>query len=105
MNAMSSQTAPSSIAAATVVRRVTARAKLAMFLRDIKISHTIFALPWALLSTVLAGHEAAHPLTLLKVVLILICMATARTVAMASNRLLDADLDRLNPRRSQGWNE
>jgi 4-hydroxybenzoate polyprenyltransferase len=70
-------------------------AKLSLFARDIKISHTVFALPFALLSTFLAagGMPAAG-----KLLLILVCMVTARTVAMAANRLLDARLDALNPR-------
>ena len=70
-------------------------AKLSQFARDIKISHTVFALPFALLSTFLAagGMPAAG-----KLLLVLVCMVTARTVAMAANRLLDARLDALNPR-------
>jgi 4-hydroxybenzoate polyprenyltransferase len=69
--------------------------KLGLFARDIKISHTVFALPFALLSTFLAagGMPPAG-----KLGLILVCMVTARTVAMAANRLLDARLDALNPR-------
>ena len=70
-------------------------AKLSMFARDIKISHTVFALPFALLSTFLAAGGVPAPGKLL---LILVCMVTARTVAMAANRLLDARLDALNPR-------
>src|SRR5687767_7033421 len=69
--------------------------KLALFARDIKISHTVFALPFALLSTFLAAGGVPAPGKLL---LILVCMVTARTVAMAANRLLDARLDALNPR-------
>jgi 4-hydroxybenzoate polyprenyltransferase len=70
-------------------------AKLSLFARDIKISHTIFALPFALLSTFLAAGGVPARGELL---LILVCMVTARTVAMAANRLLDARLDALNPR-------
>ena len=70
-------------------------AKLSLFARDIKISHTVFALPFALLSTFLAAGGVPAPGKLL---LILVCMVTARTVAMAANRLLDARLDALNPR-------
>src|SRR6185503_9956205 len=58
-------------------------------------SHTVFALPFALLSTFLAAGGVPAPGVLL---LILVCMVTARTVAMAANRLLDARLDALNPR-------
>jgi 4-hydroxybenzoate polyprenyltransferase len=75
--------------------------KLSLFAKDIKISHTLFALPWAILSTFLAAKETHHPITIGMIVLILICMVTARTVAMASNRLLDAKLDRENPRTAR----
>jgi 4-hydroxybenzoate polyprenyltransferase len=72
--------------------------KLFLFANDIKIHHTVFALPFALLSAFLAsnGMPAAG-----KLLLILICMVTARTVAMAANRLLDAKLDLLNPRTAR----
>src|SRR5687768_2643441 len=69
--------------------------KLTTLARDIKLSHTIFALPFALLSTFLAANGFPKPGQLL---LIILCMVTARTVAMAANRLLDAELDSLNPR-------
>jgi 4-hydroxybenzoate polyprenyltransferase len=69
--------------------------KLSLFARDIKISHTVFALPFALLATFLAAHGWPRPGQL---GLILLCMVTARTTAMAMNRLLDARLDALNPR-------
>lgn len=76
--------------------------KLAVLAGDIKISHTVFALPFALLSTFLAAHSLPggmpRPGQLL---LILACMVTARTTAMAANRLLDADLDRINPRTAR----
>ena len=71
------------------------RARLAAFAADIKIGHTVFALPWALLATFLAA-DGWPRLSILA--LILLCMVTARTVAMAMNRLLDAGLDAMNPR-------
>ncbi len=73
-------------------------ARLATFARDIKISHTIFAMPWAILAAFLAadGLPASGSLAL-----ILICMIAARTVAMAANRLLDAELDARNPRTAR----
>jgi 4-hydroxybenzoate polyprenyltransferase len=76
-------------------------AKLSLFATDIKISHTIFALPWAILATFLAAKETAHPITPTKILLIIACMATARTIAMAANRLLDARLDAQNPRTAR----
>ncbi|HWP39783.1 MAG TPA: 4-hydroxybenzoate octaprenyltransferase [Tepidisphaeraceae bacterium] len=66
-----------------------------LFARDIKISHTIFALPWALLAGFVAAGGSPRPGQIL---LIVLCMVTARTVAMSSNRLLDAELDARNPR-------
>ncbi|MBC8108607.1 MAG: UbiA family prenyltransferase [Anaerolineae bacterium] len=75
-----------------------ALARLAIFCSDIKIAHSVFALPFALVSAFLSakGKPAAAQLAL-----ILVCMVTARTVAMAANRLLDAELDRANPRTAR----
>jgi 4-hydroxybenzoate polyprenyltransferase len=73
-------------------------ARLNAFAQDIKIAHTIFALPFALLSTFLAANGSPRIGQLL---LILACMVTARTVAMAANRLFDARLDKLNPRTAR----
>src|SRR4051812_33877270 len=72
--------------------------KLSLFARDIKVSHTVFAMPWAILSTFLAAGGWPRPGQLL---LILACMVTARTVAMAANRLLDAEIDARNPRTAR----
>src|SRR5580693_3774704 len=76
-------------------------ARLAVFAGDIKISHTIFAMPWALLSMILAAHGMADGLTFFKIGLILLCMVSARTAAMSANRLLDAKLDAQNPRTAR----
>ncbi|MDH5675737.1 MAG: putative 4-hydroxybenzoate polyprenyltransferase [Myxococcales bacterium] len=62
----------------------------------VKISHTVFALPFALSAVVLASAFA--PLTARKVMLIVVCIAAARTAAMAFNRLVDRDIDAKNPR-------
>lgn len=72
--------------------------KLSAFARDIKISHTLFAMPFALLSTFLAAGGMPR---LGQLALIVVCMIAARTVAMSSNRLLDANLDALNPRTAR----
>lgn len=64
---------------------------------DIKFSHTVFAMPWALFATFFAARGWPH---WGQIGLIVACMVTARTVAMAANRLLDAKLDALNPRTS-----
>src|SRR5437016_13652736 len=62
----------------------------------IRFSHTVFALPFALLSAVLAWQqEPFRPWDLLG---ILLCMVLARSAAMAFNRLADRHLDAANPR-------
>ncbi|HKP59633.1 MAG TPA: UbiA-like polyprenyltransferase [Polyangiales bacterium] len=62
----------------------------------VKISHTVFALPFALAAVVLAAPFAE--ITLEKVLLIVLCIACARTAAMAFNRLVDRRIDADNPR-------
>ncbi|HQY87455.1 MAG TPA: UbiA-like polyprenyltransferase, partial [Tepidisphaeraceae bacterium] len=77
---------------------------LSEFARDIKLSHSIFAMPYALLATMLAARhdqiDGRFP-TILQVVLIIACMIFARSFAMGMNRLIDADLDKLNPRTAR----
>jgi 4-hydroxybenzoate polyprenyltransferase len=50
---------------------------------------------------VLAGRTVAGAPTAGKISLIIICMVTARTVAMAANRIFDAELDARNPRTAR----
>ncbi|HEY7574750.1 MAG TPA: UbiA-like polyprenyltransferase [Thermoanaerobaculia bacterium] len=64
-------------------------------LEMIKFSHTIFAMPFALLSAVLAAGGWPKAATLVKIVL---AMVGARSAAMAHNRLADRELDAANPR-------
>lgn len=72
--------------------------KLSALARDIKLSHTLFAMPFALLAMTLAAHRTPGGLRPAHVALVVACMVFARTVAMTANRLLDARLDALNPR-------
>ena len=74
--------------------------KLATFAADIKISHTVFAMPWAVLATVMAWHRVGGPIVG-KLAIVIVCMIAARTAAMASNRVLDAELDKKNPRTAR----
>ena len=69
------------------------------YLDLVKFSHTLFALPFALLGAVLAAHDRDgwHG-RLQDWVGILLCMAAARSAAMAFNRLADRHFDALNPR-------
>ena len=68
--------------------------------RDIKLSHSVFALPFAVLAMFLAAASDLPPRLprVGEAVLIVLCMVLARTVAMAINRLADARLDARNPR-------
>ncbi len=61
----------------------------------VKLEHTVFALPFAYVGAFLAidGFPGAGPL-----VWITVAMAGARTLAMALNRLVDAEIDARNPR-------
>ena len=66
-------------------------------LEMIKIEHTLFALPFALLGAVLAARGLPSGRVLFW---ILIAMVGARSAAMAFNRLVDRDFDAANPRTS-----
>jgi len=68
---------------------------LSRFLRLIRFSHTIFALPFALGALVVAANGLPSGRTLL---LVLVCMVCARTAAMLFNRFVDWSLDQRNPR-------
>ncbi len=70
-----------------------------VYSRMIKLSHSIFALPFAFAAAVLAARFV--DVTWLQLCLILWCMVTARSCAMGFNRIVDRDIDALNP-RTQG---
>lgn len=72
-----------------------AAAQLAATLEMIKFSHTLFALPFALLAAILAARGLPPWLTMVK---ILIAMVGARSAAMSHNRLADQAIDAANPR-------
>ncbi len=71
------------------------------YLSLIKFSHTVFALPFALIGFTLAvtveNQSFAWPLF----IKVLLCMVFARTSAMAFNRYLDRRFDALNPRTAK----
>ena len=76
------------------------------FLEMIRFSHTVFALPFALLAAIMAwaerSGEASEPAWRWQELAgIVLCMVFARSAAMAFNRLADRQLDALNP-RTQG---
>jgi 4-hydroxybenzoate polyprenyltransferase len=66
----------------------------------IKLSHSVFALPFALMAAFLAGRNIAglgRP-SWGQLGLVLACMVAARSVAMTFNRIADRDIDARNPR-------
>ncbi len=74
--------------------------RIRQLLEMIRFSHTLFALPFALLAAVMAWRPTSAPLPFRwrDLLGILVCMAAARSAAMAFNRLADRRLDALNPR-------
>ncbi|MEX1229654.1 MAG: UbiA-like polyprenyltransferase [Planctomycetaceae bacterium] len=70
--------------------------KFQQLLGLVRFSHTVFALPFALLSAILAWRETPfRPQDLMG---ILLCMVFARSAAMAFNRIVDRHFDAQNPR-------
>ena len=69
--------------------------RTAIAMEMIKWEHSVFALPFALTGAMLAAGGWPSPRVLCWIV---ICMVSARTAAMAFNRLVDAELDTANPR-------
>lgn len=71
---------------------------------DIKLSHSIFALPFAVLGAFLARPAEATggwPRFAQQLALVVVCMVLARTWAMMVNRLADAGIDARNPRTAR----
>jgi 4-hydroxybenzoate polyprenyltransferase len=62
----------------------------------VRVSHTVFALPFAIAAVVLAAPYGE--VTGVRVALVVICIVAARTAAMAFNRLVDRRFDAANPR-------
>ena len=75
-------------------------ARTRLILQMIKFEHTIFALPFALISVILASRQQ-HGLTTNSLIWILLAMVGARSAAMAFNRLADAEIDAQNPRTAK----
>lgn len=62
----------------------------------VRLPHTVFALPFALVGTIYASYSS--PVTLSQVGLIVLAFAAARFTAMGFNRIVDNQIDALNPR-------
>lgn len=72
--------------------------KLKKYFSLIKFSHTIFAMPFALIGFSLAMQTGMYEFNLQKLIYVLLCMIFARSAAMAFNRYIDRDFDKKNPR-------
>jgi 4-hydroxybenzoate polyprenyltransferase len=68
------------------------------YLSLIKFSHTVFALPFAVIGYFLAISKAEYKIDYLLFVLVILCMFLARSAAMAFNRIVDREIDKKNPR-------
>jgi 4-hydroxybenzoate polyprenyltransferase len=72
---------------------------LVRYINLVKLPHTVFALPFALLGVVYASRET--PVTPRQVALVLVAFTAARFGAMGFNRIADRRLDAANPRTAQ----
>src|SRR3954466_14151827 len=84
----------------TEVHRVPFLTRLRLTLDMIKFEHSVFALPFALTGALLAWRDAGFATEGLgiKLAWIVVAMVSARSAAMAFNRLLDASIDGRNAR-------
>lgn len=64
----------------------------------VKFSHTVFAMPFALIGFTLAVSSDEYEFSLKLLLLVILCMIFARNTAMSFNRVADRHIDALNPR-------
>jgi 4-hydroxybenzoate polyprenyltransferase len=64
----------------------------------VKFSHTVFAMPFALIGYALAVSDPQYSFSIRLLILIILCMIFARNAAMGFNRIADREYDALNPR-------
>ena len=72
--------------------------KVNQYLSLIKFSHTVFALPFAIIGFFLAIHSGEAVFSLQKLIMVVLCMIFARSAAMGFNRYIDRKFDEKNPR-------
>ncbi len=70
--------------------------RLVRYVNFVKLPHTVFALPFALVGATLASYRA--PVSLGMVAWIVLAFTSARFAAMGFNRVVDREIDRRNPR-------
>ena len=64
----------------------------------VKFSHTVFAMPFALIGFTLAVTRTGNSFSMRLLLLVILCMVFARNAAMGFNRLVDRKYDSINPR-------
>jgi len=72
--------------------------KVNNYLSLVKFSHTVFAMPFALIGFTLAMTQTDSKFDILLLLKVILCMVFARTAAMAFNRYIDRDIDSQNQR-------
>jgi len=72
--------------------------KIADYFSLVKINHTIFSLPFALIGFFLALKTDHQDLSIRLLILVLLCVFFARNAAMGFNRYVDREFDKKNPR-------
>lgn len=72
--------------------------RLTAYVNLVKLPHTVFALPFALVGVVLGSYR--RPLHLSDIGWVILAFTAARFAAMGFNRIVDRDIDRQNPRTS-----
>jgi len=71
------------------------------YLSLVKFSHTIFAMPFAMIGFALGISSGNNTFSLITLILIILCMITARNAAMGFNRFADRKFDEQNPRTNR----
>ena len=82
----------------SVSRATSPGAIVSLVLKEIRVEHTLFALPFAYVGAVFAARGLP---TLFQFVWITLAVLGARTAAMAANRYIDRDIDAQNPRTAR----
>lgn len=75
--------------------------KVKNYLSLVKFSHTIFAMPFALIGLFLAYRTTPSNFSWQLLIMVVLCMVFARNAAMSFNRVVDRYIDQKNPRTAQ----
>jgi len=83
------------------IRIMMSKSPFTNFLSLVKFSHTLFALPFALVGFFIAIEFSTHSFDLILLLKVMLCMVFARNSAMAFNRYVDRDIDAANKRTAK----